>query len=161
MRQRRLICRAQQEKRRRLLTVVAVLKFILKLQVLHPGYGKETASLHGQRFSLQELQSRMTRDQWRRSFRMDIEDIQDLFALFADNLHHNVIKAINSSGSPIAPECRLLMALQWCAGGSYLDLIALFSVSKSAFFENLWLVLETLVQTCPVIFKMDAPSCME
>lgn len=56
-----------------------------------------------------------------------------------------------SSGSPITNETKLYCALRWLAGGSYLDIIFAFGVSKTAFFTDgdrgiLW----------PTLFAIDA-----
>ncbi len=97
----------------------------------------------------------MTQEQWIRSFCMQLQDVQSRFA----TLHRNAVKACNSAGFPISPECLLLMVLQWCARGSYLDCMALYRVSKAAFFENLWAVLFCITEAVPVVFRMDSDSC--
>jgi hypothetical protein len=130
------------------------------IQILDTTPGHVSASLHRQRSTLHQLQARMTREQWLRSFRMQLVDVQDLFAKIADALHRNPVKAINSSGSPILPECRLLMGIRWCAGASYLDLMTIFGVSKAAFFASLWGLFEALVNLIPIVFHMDRASCV-
>jgi hypothetical protein len=139
-----------------MLTFLQCLRVLLALPVC-PGHVR--ASLHRERVLLRDMQSRMTAEHWVRSFRMNLCDVQELYAAIADRLHRNTVKAVNSSGSPIAPECRLLMAIRWLAGGSYLDLMAIYGVSKAAFFQSLWEVLGYIVEANPVVFKLAAEDC--
>jgi hypothetical protein len=78
--------------------------FLLLLQVLLalpscPGH--VSASLCRQRTLLIELQVQMKLEQWLCSFRMELPDVQALFAVIADDLHRNEVKAANLAGSPI------------------------------------------------------------
>jgi hypothetical protein len=56
--------------------------------------GHVSASLHRQRDVLGDIQRRMTRTQWLRTFRMQLEDVQALFRLVADDLHTNVATSL-------------------------------------------------------------------
>ncbi len=84
---------------RMMLKCLAVLRFSLSLPQC-PGH--VSASLK------QQLQVQMMQEQ----FCMQ----KELFALMADVLYHNPVKALNSSGCPIQPEVLLLMAIRWCSG---------------------------------------------
>ncbi len=106
-------CRRARQKRM-LENFLQVLRVLLTLPAC-PGH--ISASLHRQRTILSDLQSRMTREQWLHSFRMELCDVQSLFSKIADDLFRNPVKASNSAGSAIQPEVLLLMALRWCAGG--------------------------------------------
>ncbi len=152
----RLRRQRQQSTYKLLMRCLLVLRLFLAIPH-SPGHVR--GSLHRQRVLLTEMQARMTQEQWIRSFRMRLQDVQALYAKMAERLQRNAIKACNSSGSPIEPECRVLMVLRWCAGGSYLDCMALYGVSKAAFFENLWIVLECIADAVPVVFRMDRESC--
>jgi hypothetical protein len=103
----------------------------------------------------------MTLEQWIRSFSMELHDVMDLFSRIADDLYVDQTKATNSSGSPIQPEIRLLMAIRWCAGASYLDLMVIFSVSKVLFFKLLWRVFMCLVDCLPVVLKLGEDACRQ
>ncbi len=144
--------RQREQRSRLILNFLMVLRLILAVL---PSPGHVHCSLHRQRSVLREMQACMTHNQWVRSFRMHLHDVQDLFQLIAEKLQRNVVKATNSSGSAIAPECRVLMVLRWCEGGSYLDCMELYCISKAAFFENLWLVLGCIAEALPIVFDMD------
>lgn len=62
-------------------------------------------------------------DMFRRQFRLHRSEFNALLALIEPKMQTNVIKAINSSGSTICPELRLLVTLRILAGASYLDMI--------------------------------------
>ncbi len=103
-----------QEQQRQLLHVVELLMLVWRLVMsLQTSPGHVSVSLHSQRFTVCKLQASMVCEQWRRFFSMELHDMQDLFALISDSLHRNLLKAIHSARSPILPQCRLLMGIQW------------------------------------------------
>jgi hypothetical protein len=153
MRQRR-----RARNRRLMRNFLLVLRVLLSLPRC-PGH--ISASLRRQRTIVRELQARMTREQWIRTFRMELSHVMELFALIADDLYVDQRKAFNSSGSAIQPEVRLLMAIRWCAGASYLDLMIIFGVSKALFFQSLWRVFTCLVNRQPVVLKLGEDACRQ
>jgi hypothetical protein len=52
------------------------------------------------------------------------------------------------------------MAIRWCAGASYLDLMPLYGVSKAHFFDSLWLVLHSLVKNFPIVMDLTRAGCV-
>lgn len=62
-------------------------------------------------------------DMFRRQFRLNRCDFNDLLQIIAPYLTTCATYARNSSGSAICPELRLLIALRVLAGASYLDMI--------------------------------------
>ena len=73
--------------------------------------GHASATLRRQHTLLTELLVHMTLEQWLLSFCMELPNVQALFAVITYDLHRNAVKAANSAGSPIQPECLVLMAL--------------------------------------------------
>ena len=55
-----------------------------------------------------------------------------------------VLKAVNSSGSPIHPSIKLAIALRYLAGGSYLDLAFGFNIAYKGIMVYVWEVLEAI-----------------
>ncbi len=154
--QKAVVTQARKKKLGLLLKYFTWLRFLLRLPQ-SPGHA--SASLHRQRAVVASLQQRLTRADWTRAFRMQMQDVTDLYKLIADDLYRNPIRAQNSSGSPILPETRLLMALRWSAGASYLDLMLIFGVSRSSFFDSLWVVFKSLLKARPIVFDMSRDAC--
>jgi hypothetical protein len=65
--------------------------------------------------------------------------------------------ACNSSGSPIAPECKLAISLRWLAGGSYLDICDIYDISESSFYPILWETLEIIDKVLKIRFPTNDP----
>ena len=61
--------------------------------------------------------------------------LQKVCTVMGDTTTSNVAQAIRSSGSAVAIETRLAIALRWLAGGSYWDISGLFGVSAGVFFH--------------------------
>jgi hypothetical protein len=62
-------------------------------------------------------------DMFQRQFRICREDFGDLLLKIDPLIRRNEAKAMNSSGSSICPELRLMITLRILAGGKYLDMI--------------------------------------
>ena len=72
---------------------------------------------------------------------------------FVSNAKH----ACNSSGSSIAPECKLAISLRWLAGGSYLDICDIYDISESSFYPVLWETLEIVDKVLKIRFPTNDP----
>lgn len=77
---------------------------------------------------------------------MSREAFVELHALIApDIVCKNPVKAINSSGSYISTITKLAATLRWLAGGSYLDICALFGLSASNFYDTNYVLWPTII----------------
>ncbi len=67
----------------------------------------------------------------------------------------NDVYAVLSSGSPICKKTKLAAILRYLAGGSYLDICALFGLSSVHFFSKdyiLWETKDAINKACEIIF---------
>eukprot|EP00961_Rhodomonas_salina_P296795 3936662-Rhodomonas_salina.1 len=53
------------------------------------------------------------------------------------------------------------MAVRWMAGGSYLDSMTMFGISREAFFVSLWTTLLAIVDTHKIEFSMTQAACAD
>jgi hypothetical protein len=71
---------------------------------------------------------------FKRQFRLDRRDFMDVLRMIKSDISTNQQKAINSSGSPVTAELRLMITMRILAGASYLDMahyqVQVDSVSK-------------------------------
>jgi len=72
-------------------------------------------------------------------------------------LSRNEVKAMNSSGEPISVCTRLVVALRWLAGGSYLDICFAWGLGISTFFDTDHGVLWPTLQAINDVFSMGFP----
>ena len=70
-----------------------------------------------------------------RTFRMSRDGFYELLTKVHPILKRDSCKAINSSGSPVLPVTKLAATLRFLAGGSYLDIAAMFGLDDVNFFH--------------------------
>jgi hypothetical protein len=100
-------------------------------------------------YALREV-THLTDGQFKTMFRMSRESFEKLLALIDPFLREaDLVMARNSSGSGISNRTKLYITLRWLAGGSYIDLIFAWGISKSAFYSAdesgvVWPVIEAI-----------------
>ena len=124
----------EEERRKKFITTCGA--FILLLRVcafaLDGTPGHITASNRRTRLGADFIIKNLLPHEFRRSFRMGIQHVQELFGLVRPSIVHMECRGVASCGSAISPEARLLMALQWLAGGACRDIMLVFGISKEA-----------------------------
>ena len=96
--------------------------------------------------------------EFERMFRMSREGFKRLLDKVSLHLFFNPQKAINSSGSAISIVIRLAATLRWFAGGSHLDIAAMFGLDIHNFFNSnyvLWTTVDAILSTLKLGFSLD------
>lgn len=85
--------------------------------------------------------------EFQKMFRMDRAAFKRLVNLLAIDLLFNASQAKRSSGSAISIVIRVAAALRWLAGGSHLDICAMFGLDLANFFHPdyvLWVTIDAI-----------------
>ena len=96
--------------------------------------------------------------EFERMFRMSREGFKRLLNKVSLHLFFNPQQAINSSGSAISIVIRLAATLRWFAGGSHLDIAAMFGLDLHNFFNSnyvLWTTVDAILKTLKLGFSLD------
>jgi hypothetical protein len=87
----------------------------------------------------------VARGLFRRMYRMDLDQFEQLVSLLRASLTVNEIMALNRSvAGAIIPELRLHCLLRWLAGGSYLDIVSKVNIHPSTFYPIVWSTCEAI-----------------
>lgn len=96
------------------------------------------------------VMGQLTDDEFKRMFRMSRFSFDILCNAIAIDLSVDILQACRSSGSEISVKTRLACTLRYLAGGSHLDIAALFGVSARNFFNVksgvLWPTVDALMK---------------
>jgi hypothetical protein len=91
-----------------------------------------------------KVMAELSEREFQRMFRLNRSSFAKLLVLIGPKLERNVKQAIRSSKSAILPVTKLAVSLRWLAGGSYLDIARLFGVDCYNFFNDHYVLWETL-----------------
>lgn len=101
------------------------LRSILSLEgdSILPTFSLRKGNKHRDRAQILRWAAELDDKMFTRQFRLCREDFFYVLAKIERDIKKNIIKAINSSGSPICPQLMLMITLRILAGASYLDMI--------------------------------------
>ena len=84
-----------------------------------------------------KIMNEMKDSEFKRMFRMSRRAFQNLLDKVSPELSVDENQAIRGSGSPILPQTALAATIRWLAGGSYLDICALFGLDFHNFLTEI------------------------
>jgi hypothetical protein len=117
------------------------------------------ANRHKNRQHALKVMDEMNELEFEQQFRMPRERFDELQHLIEADITRNKEMARRSSGSEVCSKTRLAIVLRFLAGGSYLDIAALYGISQSNFFNSkhgvLWTTLEALDKHLPLEFSLN------
>jgi hypothetical protein len=140
---------------------VAAMMDVWEQEALENAHAKvKPANRHRNRgYALNEV-SLLSNCDFAKMFRMSRNGFENLLTEISPFMHDtDELKAIASSGSLISKRTKLYVTLRFLAGGSFLDLVFAWGISKSAFFSSepeygvVWPTLEAIDRA----FKIGLP----
>ena len=106
-----------------------------------------------------KVMNEMTDQEFQQHFRMPRERFDELQALIEEDIKKDPGMAGRSSGSVINAQTRLAVTLRFLAGGSHLDITALYGISLKNFFNVkygvLWSTIDALDKHLPLKMSLD------
>ena len=106
-----------------------------------------------------QVMNEMTEDEFQQHFRMPRELFDELQAIIEADISKDPEMGRRSSGSGINAQTRLAVTLRFLAGGSHLDISALYGISLKNFFNVkygvLWSTIDALDRHLPLTMSLD------
>jgi hypothetical protein len=111
------------------------------------------AKFHRERLNWDGFLQGMSRSDFSRMFRMDHGTFQHFVHCLSPRLQRDVLQS-ERAGGYISPSLQLGFTLRWLSGGSYLDLMHQYGVSRSAFYKLCAECCDAIVAEFPIEFDM-------
>jgi DDE superfamily endonuclease len=128
-------------------TVLVVLLWLLQYRRSSKPVTRSTLKLRDIRVDLaKHIQRYVVNDDLTRALRFPIESFDLLCDILRDSLARDPRMA-DLRGGYITPEHCVYMTLRWLAGGAYNDLVHVVGVSRSRFYQLVWLTIEAIIQS--------------
>ena len=98
---------------------------------------------------------KLSDDMFKRMFRMSRESFYKLHDVIEDLIEVDEVKAKCSTGASISTVVKLAITLRHLAGGSWIDIVFAWDISKTTFYETISLVVDAIDRKLKIGFPAD------